>query len=130
MSHKTVLLLNRLSTLLALVSASILLQTLYFKFTAHPESIALFTSLGVEPWGRITTGVLELIASILILIPRTRFWGAISVCAVMLGAIASHMFVLGISGTQLSLFILACVAFVCADVSGAIVHYLKHTQKP
>jgi hypothetical protein len=44
------------------LAAVILLQTLYFKFTAHPESVALFTEIGMEPNGRIATGVIELIA--------------------------------------------------------------------
>ena len=63
--------------ILRLVPAVILLQTLYFKFTAHPESVKLFTEIGMEPWGRIGTGIIELIAAILLLIPRfTGFWRA------------------------------------------------------
>ena len=62
--------------ILRLIAAIIMLQTLYFKFTAQPESVDLFTALGMEPWGRIGTGIFELIASILILIPRTTLLGA------------------------------------------------------
>jgi putative oxidoreductase len=47
---------NIISWGLRIIAAVILLQTLYFKFTGHPESIALFTKLGMEPWGRIGTG--------------------------------------------------------------------------
>lgn len=79
-----------------LVAAIILLQTLYFKFGAQAESVYIFAKLGVEPWGRIGSGVVELIASILILIPRTSWIGAGIGLGVMAGAILSHLTVLGI----------------------------------
>ena len=94
--------------------AVILLQTLYFKFTGHPESVALFSKLGVEPWGRIGTGVIELIAGILILIPASALIGAGLSLGLMAGAIASHLFVIGIEsdndGGQL--FMLAIIVLV------------------
>lgn len=71
-------------------------QTLFFKFTGASESIYIFEQLGVEPYGRIGSGIVELLASILILIPRTTLLGAIVALGTMLGAIASHLFVLGI----------------------------------
>jgi uncharacterized membrane protein YphA (DoxX/SURF4 family) len=85
-----------LSWALRLVAAIILLQTLYFKFTGQPESVELFSKLGVEPWGRIGTGVIELIASILLLIPATVIFGALLGVGLMLGAIFSHLLVIGI----------------------------------
>ena len=98
-----------------LVAVIILLQTLYFKFTAAPESVYIFSTLGIEPFGRIGSGIVELIASILILIPRTTLLGAVLGFATMLGAIFSHIFVLGIEiqndgGT---LFVLAVVTLLC-----------------
>jgi len=98
-----------------IVAAVILLQTLYFKFTGADESIYIFSTLGIEPYGRIGSGVAELIAAILILVPRTTLIGAIMGCGVMTGAIFSHLFVLGIEvqndgGT---LFILAIIVFLC-----------------
>lgn len=80
-----------------LAAAIILLQTLYFKFGAQAESVYIFSQLGVEPWGRIGSGIVELIASILILIPRTSWIGAVLGLGVMAGAILSHLTVLGIS---------------------------------
>ncbi|MFZ6000324.1 MAG: DoxX family membrane protein, partial [Bacteroidota bacterium] len=59
-----------------LVAAFIMVQTLYFKFTGAPESVEIFTTVGMEPWGRIGVGVMELIASVLILIPAVSWWGA------------------------------------------------------
>ncbi|MBC7849429.1 MAG: DoxX family protein [Chitinophagaceae bacterium] len=100
--------------ILRLLAVLIMLQTLYFKFTAHPESVALFTQLGMEPWGRIGTGIFELIASILILFPRTSGFGALLGAGLMSGAIFFHITNLGLDfGGDYSLFIYAVVAFVC-----------------
>lgn len=92
-----------------LVVAIILLQTLYFKFSAHPESVALFSKIvgDHEAYLRVTTGILELIASVLLLIPRTQVIGAIKVSGIMFGAIMSHLLFLGVDG----LFMAAVVAF-------------------
>ncbi len=103
-----------LSLVLRIVAAVILLQTLYFKFTGAPESVDLFTKLGVEPWGRIGTGVVELFTGILLLIPSTAFLGAFLGMGVMTGAIGSHLLVLGIesAGDGGTLFILAIAVFI------------------
>ena len=85
-----------LSWALRILAAIILLQTLYFKFTGQPESVELFSKLGVEPWGRIGTGIIELIASLLLLVPGTVIIGAILGVGLMLGAIFSHLLVIGI----------------------------------
>ena len=79
-----------------IAAAIILLQTLFFKFTAAPESVYIFTRVGLEPWGRIGSGIAELIAAILILIPRTTWLGSSLALAVMAGAIFSHLTVLGV----------------------------------
>jgi uncharacterized membrane protein YphA (DoxX/SURF4 family) len=100
--------------LLRLLAAVIMLQTLYFKFTGHEQSVALFTKLGMEPWGRIGTGVFELIASILILYPRTTGWGATLGLGLMSGAIFFHFTILGIEvDGDAILFIYALVTFIC-----------------
>lgn len=99
---------------LQVVAAAILLQTLRFKFTGAPIAVDIFTRLGVEPWGRILTGVLELITGLLLLLPWTAVYGALLAAAIMLGAIASHVFVLGIvvEGDGGSLFVLALIVLV------------------
>lgn len=100
--------------ILRLVPAIILLQTLYFKFTAQPESVQLFTKIGMEPYGRIGTGVLELIAAILILIPRYTGYGAILGLVMMTGALYFHLTKIGIFfGGDALLFIYAVITFVC-----------------
>ena len=103
-----------------LLAALILLQTLYFKFSAAPESIYIFSKLGMEPWGRIGTGILELIAGILLLIPGTTVFGALLAIGLMTGAIFFHLTKLGISvqndGGQLFIYALfvfvSCIALV------------------
>lgn len=111
--------------ILKLIAAVILLQTLYFKFTAKPESVELFTILGMEPWGRIGTGVAELIASILILIPRTTLLGALMGLGLMAGAIFFHLTKLGVNfGGDAVLFIYAVIVFVCCLV--LIIIYRKN----
>ena len=81
---------------LRLIVAVILLQTLYYKFGGHEDSIYIFTTLGLEPNGRIGIGVMELIASILILLKRTSWAGALLTVGLMSGAIFSHLTQLGI----------------------------------
>jgi uncharacterized membrane protein YphA (DoxX/SURF4 family) len=100
--------------LLRLVVAGILLQTLYFKFTGAEESRYIFSTLGAEPVGRIGSGVVELIAAILILYPATTGIGAVLSLGVISGAILSHLAILGIEikGDGGLLFYLALAVFV------------------
>ncbi|MDZ4727467.1 MAG: DoxX family protein [Leptospira sp.] len=78
------------------IAAFILLQTLYFKFTASEESVFIFSSLGVEPWGRILSGILELVASVLLIYPALAWLGALFSLGIMFGAISAHIFIMGI----------------------------------
>lgn len=96
------------------VVAAILLQTLYFKFTAAGESVYIFSTLGLEPWGRIGSGVAELVASVLLLVPSLAVVGAVLALGVISGAILSHLTVLGIEvrGDGGLLFGLALAVFV------------------
>ncbi len=128
---------NIVIIVIRILAAVILLQTLYFKFTAQPESVELFSKLGVEPWGRIGTGVIELITGILLLIPSTVFIGAFLGVGLMSGAILSHLLVLGIvsQGDGGQLFMLAIIVLVlCLILSfiykkQAIDLYTKYISK-
>ena len=104
---------------LRLIAAAILAQTLFFKFTGAEESVWIFQQLGAEPWGRIGSGIAELICVVLLLIPSTAWLGALGGLGVISGAIVSHLFVLGIEvqGDGGLLFILALVVFVCCAVT-------------
>jgi uncharacterized membrane protein YphA (DoxX/SURF4 family) len=101
---------------LRILVAAILLQTLYFKFSGAPESIYIFSTLGVEPFGRWFAGFSELIASAMILIPALQTMGAMMAAGIMVGAIFSHLFVLGIvvQNDGGLLFCLALTVFVCS----------------
>jgi hypothetical protein len=107
-----------LNWILRIVASGILLQTLYFKFTAAPESIYIFSTLGAEPYGRIGSGIIELIAAFLILMPRTTLLGALIGVGTMAGALVSHLFILGIEvqNDGGELFLLGIITFICCAV--------------
>jgi len=111
-----------------LVVAVILAQTLFFKFTAAPESVYIFSKLGLEPWGRIGSGLAELVAAILLVVPATPAIGALIALGVIAGAIASHLGPLGIEvqGDGGLLFGLACTVFV----GSALVLWLRRRELP
>ena len=113
---------------LQIVTSVILLQTLYFKFTAQPESVYIFSKIGAEPYGRIGSGVVELIAGILLLIPATAWMGALIAAGVMVGALGSHLTILGIEvqGDRGELFGLALVVFVFS----LIILFLRRKEIP
>lgn len=100
-----------LSWICRVVAAFILLQTLFFKFSGAKESVYIFHQLGVEPWGRIGSGILELFAGLALLFNRSVWLGALLTTGTMLGAIAAHLLVLGISilGDGGQLFAYACI---------------------
>lgn len=110
--------------LLRVAVAIILIQTLRFKFTGHPDSIYIFTKVGIEPYGRIATGAAELIAGILLLIPRTVWMGAGLALGLMGGAIMSHLTKIGIEvhGDGGVLFGTAILTFI---ISGIILWIYK-----
>jgi len=104
--------------LLRIVVALILIQTLRFKFTAHPDSVYIFTKVGLEPYGRLVIGIMELIAGILILIPRTVWIGAGLTMGIIGGAIFMHLTKLGveIDGDKGILFYTAILMFVLSSI--------------
>ncbi len=110
--NKTVLLILRIAI------AIILIQTLRFKFTGHPDSIYIFSQVGLEPNGRIGIGVLELISAILIVIPRTIWIGAGLTMGIIGGAIVMHLTKLGIdiNGDGGVLFYTAIITFIMSAI--------------
>ena len=126
---------NVFAWLLQLAVAVILLQTLFFKFTGAEESVYIFSTVGrfigvagVEPWGRIGSGVVELIAAILLLVPATVSVGAVLTMGMMAGAITSHFVILGfeVKGDGGLLFALALTAFI----GSALVLVLRRAEIP
>jgi uncharacterized membrane protein YphA (DoxX/SURF4 family) len=110
------------------VAALIMLQTLFFKFTAAAESVEIFTRIGVEPWGRIGVGFMELIASVLICIPVISWMGALLAVGIMSGAVFFHITVLGLSvrGDGGHLFGFALTTLIAA----LIVLYIRKSEIP
>lgn len=78
--------------LLRIVTAIILIQTLHFKFSGHPEAVYIFSEIGTEPWGRIVIGVIELLIGILFFLPKWWKVAAVACSVLMLGAIGVHLF--------------------------------------
>ncbi len=109
---------NIISWILQLIAALVLFQTLFFKFSGAKESVYIFSTLGLEPWGRIGSGIVELIASVLLVIPATVAVGALLSLGVISGAIFSHLTKLGIALPAVNdrgeLFALAVVVFLCS----------------
>jgi len=104
---------------LRLIAAAILAQTLFFKFSGAEESVWIFQQLNAEPWGRLGSGVAELVCVVLLLFPRTAWLGALGGLGVISGAIFSHLFLLGseVKGDGGLLFYLAVVVFICCAVT-------------
>ena len=109
---------------LRIIIALILIQTLRFKFTAHPDSVYIFEQVGLEPFGRIGIGILELIAGILLLIPKTVWAGASITLGVIGGAIFMHLTKLGIdvNGDGGVLFFTALVIFILSSI---VLHFYR-----
>jgi putative oxidoreductase len=107
---------NAVGLLLRITAAAILLQTLYFKFTGAEESVYIFTALGAEPWGRLASGVAELVTAVLLIVPGTASIGGLLALGVMSGAILSHLTILGIDvrGDGGLLFALAVLVWLAA----------------
>ena len=125
-SNKTIKkeLMTKVVLIARIVVAAILLQTLRFKFTGHPDSIYIFETVGLEPFGRIGIGILELIAGILLLFKRTAFIGALISAIILGGALVMHLSVLGIEVNEDGglLFITAIISFI---ISSLIVLYYR-----
>lgn len=98
-----------------LIAAGIMIETLFFKFTAAPESVYIFRRMGTEPWWRWGQGIWELLASVCLLVIPLRWAGGILTTGAMLAAILSHMTWLGysIQGDHGLLFCMAVVTFIC-----------------
>ncbi|WP_117885158.1 DoxX family protein [Aureibaculum luteum] len=109
---------SRIHFTLRLIVALVLVQTLYFKFSAHADSVYIFNTLGLEPYGRITIGILELIAAILLFVPKTIWLGALLSFLIITGAIYAHLTKLGIviNGDSGKLFYLAITVFILSAI--------------
>lgn len=115
---------TKIDFFLRLITSVILLQSLYFKFTGHEEAVHIFSTLEVEPWGRILLGCIEFIIGVMLLLPRSKFYGVIGAIGLMVGAIGTHLFTpvgivvqWGNKSDNGQLFGMAIVAFLCSVIS-------------
>lgn len=115
---------DKIIFILRIAVAVILIQTLRFKFTAHPDSVYIFETVGLEPYGRIGIGILELIAGILLLIPKTVWIGSLLTLSLIGGAILMHLTQLGINVNNDGglLFYTAVITFLLSIV---ILYYYR-----
>ena len=116
--------LPKINFVLRLLVAIILLQSLYFKFSAHPEAVHIFSTLGVEPWGRLILGCFEFIIGIALLLPKTKISALFVSIGLMIGALGAHLFTpLGIvvewdgNSDNGQLFMMAVIAFILSIIS-------------
>lgn len=119
-----------------LVAAILMIQTLYFKFTASEESVYIFTTVGMEPWGRYGIGIAELIASVLLLVSATAWLGAVLAFGIMAGAIVMHLAILGIEvkddGGQLfiyALVVLVSAVFIMVKNKKEIISFIEKIKR-
>jgi putative oxidoreductase len=107
------------------IAAGIMLETLFFKFTGAPESVYIFSKLGLEPWWRYGQGIWELLASVLLLTPRFGWAGGLLTLGALGAALVSHITILGIEiqGDGGLLFAMAITAFASAFVVTFIHRY-------
>ena len=119
---------NIASWIFQIVVALILFQTLFFKFTGAEESKYIFSTLGAEPWGRIGSGVIELITVVLLLIPSTVTIGAVLALGTGAGAMLSHLTKLGVVVKDDGglLFLLAVTVFVLS----AVILFMRRVEIP
>jgi hypothetical protein len=116
-----------------ILTAGILAQTLFFKFTYAPETQVIFAERGGRP-AATAVGLAELFCVVLLLIPRTAGLGAASSLTVISGAIFTHLTSLGIrikdpstgEGDGGLLFGLA----LAVAVSSLVVLYYRWRQLP
>jgi len=110
---------NYLERTASIVAAILFLQSVYFKLIAAPGSVFIFTEIGIEPYGRIIIGILELIVGLLLIFRKTSLLGGILGLGFILGAIFTHLFVLGIEvqNDGVLLFGMAIVVLVSCIVT-------------
>ena len=115
---------DKIILILRIAVAVILIQTLRFKFTAHPDSVYIFETVGLEPYGRIGIGLLELVAGILLLIPKTVWAGALLTLGIIGGAIVMHLTQLGVEVNRDGgvLFFTAIITFLLSVI---ILYYFR-----
>jgi uncharacterized membrane protein YphA (DoxX/SURF4 family) len=95
--------------ILQVVTAVLFFMAAYPKLTGSPMMVAVFEKIGLGQWFRYLTGSLEVLGGLLLLIPGLAFFGAILLSAVMVGAVATHLAILGGSPTAAAVYLVLAV---------------------
>ena len=98
--------------ILQIGAAGMFLMVGFLKLSGDPRMVALFEAIGLGQWFRYVTGSLEVLGAVLLLVPRLSGLGALLLMGVMLGAVPTHLFVVG--GSPLQAIILLIVTGVVA----------------
>ena len=98
--------------ILQIGAAGMFLMVGFFKLSGDPRMVGLFDAIGLGQWFRYVTGSLEVLGAVLLLVPRLSGLGALLLVGVMLGAVPTHLFVVG--GSPLPAIILLIVTGVVA----------------
>ncbi|HEX8429894.1 MAG TPA: DoxX family protein [Longimicrobium sp.] len=96
---------------LQIAAAAMLGMAGFQKLSSAPEMVAAFQEIGMGQWFRYLTGALEVGGAILLLIPALSGVGALILSCVMLGAVATHLFVVG-GSPMMALILLVVVGFI------------------
>lgn len=115
---------------LKIIAAIIMMQTLFYKFSGAQESVDLFTKLAGEneAYMRVGTGVLELIASVLLFIPKSIWFGAFMTIGLMSGAILGHLTKIGISHNNDGGLLFGAAIFIL--IVGVLVLFIEKKNIP
>jgi uncharacterized membrane protein YphA (DoxX/SURF4 family) len=97
---------------LQIAAAGMFLFVGFLKLSGNPQLVGLFEAIGLGQWFRYLTGTLEVAGAFLLLIPRTSGLGALMLAGVMVGAVVTHLFIVG--GSPLGAIILLVVTGVVA----------------
>lgn len=89
------------------------------KLVGQEMQVETFEELGFGQWFRYLTGVLEVLGGLLVLVPRTAFWGALLLACVMIGAIFAHLVLIGGSPVPAIVLLLITAAIACLRRPGA-----------
>jgi putative oxidoreductase len=81
--------------ILQIGAAGMFLMVGFFKLSGDPRMVGLFDAIGLGQWFRYVTGSLEVLGAVLLLVPRLSGLGALLLMDVMLGAVPTHLFVVG-----------------------------------
>jgi putative oxidoreductase len=80
---------------LQIFSAAMFLMAGVSKLAGLPMMVQMFGVIGIGQWFRYATGTIEVVSAVLLLIPTAAAYGAAVLAVTMIGAIITHLFIVG-----------------------------------